>query len=89
VIGALLNAAAVLVGGALGLFFGARLPDRIKQAVMTGMGLFTAALGLKLFVQTGNPLIVLEIKPIHIDNFLPALIVAPLIAWILEFPGIR
>jgi uncharacterized protein len=57
--GTLLNVAAVLIGGALGLAFGARIPDRLKQTVVAGMGLFTAAMGLQMFLQTGNPLIVL------------------------------
>lgn len=57
--GTLINAAAVLVGGSLGLFLGARLPDRLKATVISGMGLFTAALGVQMFLKTGNPLIVL------------------------------
>jgi uncharacterized membrane protein YqgA involved in biofilm formation len=59
VTGTLINAAAVLVGGSLGLLFGARLPDRLKTTVISGMGLFTAGLGLQMFLKTGNPLIVL------------------------------
>ncbi len=58
--GTLLNVATVLIGGALGLLFGARIPDKLKQTVVAGMGLFTAAMGLQMFTQTGNPLIVLS-----------------------------
>lgn len=58
-IGTLLNAAAVLVGGSLGLAFGARLPDRVRSTVLAGLGLFTAAIGLRLFLQTQNPLFAL------------------------------
>ena len=54
--GTLLNAVAVLVGGSLGLIFGARLPDRLRATVLAGLGLFTAAIGLRLFLQTQNPL---------------------------------
>jgi uncharacterized protein len=57
--GTLINAAAVLAGGSLGLLFGARLPDRLKTTVISGMGLFTAAIGIQMFLRTGNPLIVL------------------------------
>ncbi len=57
--GTLLNIATVLAGGTLGLLFGARLPDRLKQTVVAGMGLFTAALGIQMFFKTGNALIVL------------------------------
>jgi hypothetical protein len=59
VTGTLINAAAVLVGGSLGLLFGARLPERLKTTVISGMGLFTAGLGIQMFLKTGNPLIVL------------------------------
>ena len=58
--GTLINVATVLIGGTLGLLFGARLPERLKQTVVAGMGLFTAAMGLQMFLQTGNPLIVLS-----------------------------
>ncbi len=58
-IGTLLNIATVLVGGTLGLLFGSRLPDRIKTTVIAGMGLFTAAIGIQMFLKTGNAIIVL------------------------------
>ena len=57
--GTIINAAAILVGGGLGLLFGARIPERLKQTVVAGMGLFTAAMGLQMFLKTANPLIVL------------------------------
>jgi uncharacterized protein len=57
--GTLLNVATVLVGGTLGLLFGARLPESLKTTVISGMGLFTAAIGIQMFLKTGNPLIVL------------------------------
>ena len=57
--GTLINVVAVLIGGTLGMFFGAGLPDRLKQTITAGMGLFTAALGLKIFLETEEALIVL------------------------------
>lgn len=57
--GTLLNIGAVLLGGALGLIFGARLPERVRATVIAGMGLFTAAVGLKMFLETQNALYVL------------------------------
>ncbi len=57
--GTFLNIAAVLVGGALGLLFGARVPERLKATVIAGMGLFTAAIGIQMFLKTGNSIIVL------------------------------
>lgn len=57
--GTIINIIAVLVGGALGLRFGARLPDRVRQTVVAGLGLFTAAIGLQMFFKTGNAIVVL------------------------------
>ena len=57
--GTFLNIATVLVGGTLGLLFGARIPGRLKQTIVAGMGLFTAAMGMQMFLKTNNPLIVL------------------------------
>jgi hypothetical protein len=57
--GTLLNIAAILIGGVIGLIFGARIPDKLKSTVIAGMGLFTAAMGLQMFLETENPLIVL------------------------------
>jgi len=57
--GTLLNIATVLIGGIIGLIFAARIPDKLKETVIAGMGLFTAAMGLQMFLKTENPLIVL------------------------------
>jgi uncharacterized protein len=58
-VGTLLNIATVIVGGIIGLLFGARIPDKLKETVIAGMGLFTGAMGLQMFLDTENPLIVL------------------------------
>jgi len=57
--GTLLNIITVLIGGLVGLFFGSRLSQRIRQTVILGLGLFTAAIGVQLFLKTGNPIVVL------------------------------
>ncbi len=57
--GTLLNIATVLIGGIIGLIFGARIPEKLKETIIAGMGLFTAAMGLQMFLKTENPLIVL------------------------------
>ena len=57
--GTLLNIATVLIGGVIGLLFGARIPDKLKETVIASMGLFTAAMGIQMFLNTENPLIVL------------------------------
>ncbi len=57
--GTLLNIATVIAGSVIGLIFGARIPAKLKETVIAGMGLFTAAMGLQMFLKTENPLIVL------------------------------
>ena len=57
--GTIINVAAILIGGAIGLFFGARIPERLKGTVISGMGLFTAVVGIQMFFKTENALIVL------------------------------
>ncbi len=57
--GTLLNVATVIIGGALGVALGARLPERLRHTVIAGLGLFTLAFGLKLFFSTQNALVVL------------------------------
>lgn len=47
------------MGGAIGIFLGRRLPDRLRQTVMAGLGIFTLALGIQMFLSTKNALVVL------------------------------
>ena len=57
--GTLLNIAAILIGSTLGLIFGTRIPERLQTTIIAGLGLFTAAMGLQMFLKSGNQLIVL------------------------------
>lgn len=57
--GTIINVVAILVGGALGVLLGGRMPDRLRQTVMSGLGLFTLAIGLQMFLGTFNSLVVL------------------------------
>lgn len=57
--GTFLNIATVIIGSILGLIFGARIPDKLKSTIIAGMGLFTGAMGMQMFLKTENPLIVL------------------------------
>jgi len=57
--GTFINVTAIIVGGLLGIFFGARLSDNLKNTVVAGMGLFTTAIGFEMFLKTENPLVVL------------------------------
>jgi uncharacterized protein len=58
-IGTVINIAAVLIGSIIGLIFGARIPTKLKETIIAGMGLFVVAMGLQMFLKTENPLIVL------------------------------
>ena len=57
--GTLLNAATVLVGGAIGTVLGDRLPERLRENVVRGVGLFTLAMGAKFAIDTTNLLYML------------------------------
>lgn len=57
--GTLLNAATVLAGGLLGAFLGDRLPERLRENLVRGVGLFTLAMGVKFALETGNLLYLL------------------------------
>lgn len=57
--GTILNIVTVLMGGTIGILFGNRMPDRVRQTVIAGLGLFTAAIGIQMFLKTENPIIVL------------------------------
>jgi uncharacterized membrane protein YqgA involved in biofilm formation len=57
--GTLINVAAIIVGGMLGLFLGRRLSDNLKNTLIASMGLFTTAIGFQMFLKTENPLVVL------------------------------
>lgn len=58
-IGTIINVAAIIVGSAMGILFGSRLSENLKKSVVAGMGLFTTAVGIQMFLKTENSLIVL------------------------------
>jgi uncharacterized protein len=57
--GTLLNAGTVLIGGLLGTFLGDRLPERLRVAVVRGIGLFTVVMGVRFAIDTANLLYLL------------------------------
>ncbi len=57
--GTLINTVTVILGGSLGLLLGHRLPERIRETVMHGLGLVTLVIGVQLALDTENVLIVL------------------------------
>ena len=57
--GTIINIIAVLLGGGLGTLLGDRLPQRMRETVMHGIGLVTLVVGVHLTLQTQNILIVM------------------------------
>lgn len=57
--GALLNMTTVAFGSLLGMLIGNRLPARMQESVMTGLGLLVLFLGVDNASKTGNLIIVL------------------------------
>lgn len=55
--GTILNIIAVAIGSALGLLIGNRLPEKIQQSVITGLGLVTLFVGISNGMQSGNIII--------------------------------
>ncbi len=47
----------VLLGGGLGTFLGHRLPERMRETVLHGLGLVTLIVGVQLTLETKNILI--------------------------------
>jgi len=58
--GTLINAGAVIVGGTLGTLLGERLPPRIREIVIQGIGLVTLAVGMSMVLETNSFLVVLS-----------------------------
>jgi hypothetical protein len=59
VTGTLLNILTVVLGSLAGVRFGSRLPESTRQTIIAGLGLFTGAIGLQMFLKTENAIIVL------------------------------
>src|SRR5919202_6935491 len=56
-VGTAINVAAVLAGGALGTFVGARLSEGIRETAMHAIGLVTVLVGVQSFLRFDNPLV--------------------------------
>lgn len=57
--GTLINAAAVAVAGTVGTLLGDKMPERVRQTVMAGIGLTTLLIGAQMALKTQHLLIVL------------------------------
>ncbi len=58
-LGTLINVITVIVGGVLGTTLGGRLPERVRETVLHGLGLVTLTIGVQLTLQTKNIIIVM------------------------------
>ncbi len=52
--GTLINIAAILAGTLIGLLVGNRYPEKMKQTVMSGLGLVTSIIGIKMALESAN-----------------------------------
>jgi uncharacterized protein len=57
--GTALNLATVFAGGLLGTFLGDRLPPRLRENAIAGVGLFCVVMGVKFAIDTANLLFLL------------------------------
>ena len=55
--GTLINVATVIAGGLLGTMLGNRLPEKMRQTVLSGLGLMTLVVGISMAITTRNILI--------------------------------
>jgi len=58
-LGTAINVGAILAGSAIGVSIGSRLPERLRQTVLNGLGLLTLLVGLQMALGTGNLMIIL------------------------------
>jgi uncharacterized protein len=58
-IGTLINVAAVLIGGLIGLVLGGRVPERLREMLMDGVGLVVLLIGTQMALKTEDVLVVL------------------------------
>ncbi|CAN5372064.1 DUF554 domain-containing protein [soil metagenome] len=56
-LGTLLNIATILIGGSIGMLAGNRLPEKVQQTVMAGLGLMTGVIGVSMAISSANILI--------------------------------
>jgi uncharacterized protein len=58
-IGTAINTGAIIAGSLIGIFIGARLPEKMRNTVLNGLGLVTSVVGIQMALETKNLLIVL------------------------------
>lgn len=58
-IGTIVNVIAIVVGGLIGLLLHKNFPEKIRQIVFQGIGLFTLVLGMQMGFKSENPLVLI------------------------------
>ena len=59
-LGTIVNAIAIVIGGLVGLLFGQAFSEKIKKTVIQGIGLAILLIGVSMALQTKNPLITIS-----------------------------
>lgn len=57
-VGTIVNAAAIILGTVMGMFFKKGIPERVKQTILQGLGLAVLLVGLQMSLQTQQVLVV-------------------------------
>ena len=70
--GSLVNALAIVGGGLVGMLFGSRLPERVRQIVFQGLGLCIIVLGVQMAFKTQHQMV--QIFSILIGGIVGALL---------------
>ena len=55
--GTLINAAVMIITGSLGVFLGSKIPERVRETSLMGLGLITIMVGVDAFLETSNAVI--------------------------------
>jgi len=55
--GTVINSIVMIITGCIGVFIGAKLPHRIRDITLSGLGLFTIMVGIESFLKTSNAVI--------------------------------
>ena len=55
--GTLINAAVMIITGSLGVFLGSKIPERVRETSLMGLGLITIMVGIDSFLETSNAVI--------------------------------
>ena len=69
--GAIVNALAIVAGGAVGLLFQRGIPERVSKTVMLGLGLCVLYIGISGAFACQSILIVIVAMTLGADDFVP------------------